>query len=55
MFPIVHGHRALEGQCLAISTYFTHQTKPFQYISILFLKPHLNHLGQCQVTQASGQ
>ena len=27
MFPIVHGHRALEGQCLAIPTYFSHHTK----------------------------
>ena len=35
--------RALERQCLAISTYFTHHTKP--YIEILFLKNHLNHPG----------
>ena len=42
--------RALEGQFLAISTYFSHLTKlTFQY----FLKPHLNHCGQCWVTPAS--
>ena len=53
MFPIVHNHRdrALEGRCLAIPTHLSHQTKP--YIKILFLKNHLNHPGQCRVTQAS--
>ena len=39
------------GQCLAIATHLSHQTKP--YIKILFLKNHLNHPGQCRVTQAS--
>ena len=24
--------RALEGQCLAIPTYFTHPTKPYNYL-----------------------
>ena len=43
--------RALEGQCLAISTYFTHHTKP--YIFNTLLKPHLNHPVQCWVTHAS--
>ena len=42
--------RALEDKCLAIPTYFSHQTKP--YIKILFLKPHLNHPRQRWVTQA---
>ena len=37
-------HRALEGQCLDISAYMSHHTKP--YISVIFLKPHLNHPGQ---------
>ena len=42
--------RSLEGQCLAISTYFSHLTKlTFQRS----LKPHLNHPGQCRVTLAS--
>ena len=44
-------HRALEGQCLDISTYMSHHTKP--YISVIFLKPHLNHPGQHRVTMAS--
>ena len=42
--------RALEDKCTAITTYFSHQTKP--YIKILFLKPHLNHPRQRWVTQA---
>ena len=42
--------RALEGQCLASPhTLVT----ILNLISILILKPHLNHPGQCWVTQAS--
>ena len=59
MFPLVNGHRdralalrAPPGQCLAISTCLSYQTKPYNY---LLFKPHLNHPGQCQVTQASNK
>ena len=47
MFPIVHVHRALEGQCLAISTCLSNQTKPQNY---LFFKTSFE---SSRVTQAS--
>ena len=47
MFPILHVHRALEGQCLAISTCLSNQTKPQNY---LFFKTSFE---SSRVTQAS--
>ena len=41
----MHDHRA-------ISTYFSHLTKPYFYI---LFKPHLNHPGKCRVTQGRGK
>ena len=47
------GCMALEGQCLAFSTYFWYQI--ISCDSIIFLKPHLNHPEQCLVTTASAK